>query len=48
MKKSHLFLLMGLVTTLFLGYSQPMGAMEKIREIVEMEREMGIKMTAGG
>jgi len=39
---------MVLVATLFLGYSQPTGAMEKIREIVEMEREMGIKITTRG
>jgi len=51
MKKTYLPLMVGMVTmlaTLFPGYSQPTDAMEKIPEITEMEREMGIKMTARG
>ena len=48
MKKTYLFLMMGLVVTLFLACPQPANAQEKIPEIVEMEEEMGIKMTARG
>ncbi|GAG34764.1 unnamed protein product, partial [marine sediment metagenome] len=51
MKKTYLPFMVAMVTMLvmlFPGFSRPTQAMEKIPEIIEMEREMDIKMTARG
>lgn len=48
MRKTYLFMVIGLAITVFLASVPLTAAQEKIREIVEMEEEMGIKMTARG